>query len=713
MTIKTTIEPIPHSEKYSRWLQVILILMCLSSLTATVVLVYQHLVYKDGIYESSKTNLKKLTIDGALSIDKILQQATISAETLADGLTNGKVNPTNMHVKLKKMLAANDNYYGGTITFAPYAYNSKTKLYSAYYSKSGTDGKLTFQQIADIYDYTAPKHDWYVETMAKSNRWGEPYWDEAGKTYMITYSALFYGEYQDKKKQEPKGVVTVDISMSRIKDIIESLNIGPSGFGALTTRDGNYLYHPNYEYVQEHRNLRDVALEKNDKNRLRIADMASRGEGGILDHISTTTGQASWLIFETVPISGWSLQNTYIKEDLDIDVDVLRQQIIWIIISTIVFLAALTSLILRVNFGCPARVWLLTAIVSLLLITGISIIWSLALSYHDSYKMAGVKISDKAILGSLMHDYRQISEKKHLPVPVFIATGLYVDTIEFSNANDVVVTGRVWQKYPKSYPKDLVKGIQLGHAKSVKFFKIATHIEHGSEVVQWTFQADLRVQLDYSRYPLEVEELTMQLLPLDTDQNIVLVPDLDAYRLTTAALLPGLDKEIFIPGWKLTESFFLFRTMQKNTNFGIEQNFDQQTLPTLHFVIGVKRVFIDAFISNLTPLIIVAIVLFSIVLLSTEVDIGKLLNVCVAVFFVVVFSHLDIRKNISAGEIFYLEYFYFVIYFAIILAPMNSFRIALSMRSRYFEYQEGLLSKVSYWPTILGVFFIITVFKFY
>ena len=121
MSIKTINEPIPHSEKYSRWLQIILILMCLSSLTATVVLVYQHLVYKDGIYESSKTRLKQLTIDGALNIGAILKQAMISAEALAEGLANGKVNPNNMHVNLKKMLASNDNYYGGSITFAPYA----------------------------------------------------------------------------------------------------------------------------------------------------------------------------------------------------------------------------------------------------------------------------------------------------------------------------------------------------------------------------------------------------------------------------------------------------------------------------------------------------------------------------------------------------------------------------------------------------------------
>lgn len=713
MTLNITNPNTQTDKSATKWLNIILWLGCMAMLISTVMLITHHLSFKNEVYESSKSDLKQLTVDAVDQIDSILQQAMISAETLADGLTSGQIDKQNMHDELKAMLGSNANYFGGTITFVPYGYDSKVKLYSVYYSKSGPAGELEFQQIADIYDYTTAEYDWYVEPMSKGSRWGEPYWDAAGKTYMTTYSALFYKRDPESNKMVPNGVVTIDISMAQIKNIIEALDIGPSGFGALTTRDGNYLYHPNYEYVLNHQNIRDVAKIKNDKDRLQIADMAAKGLGGILEHVSTTTGEKAWLIFESVPTSGWSLQNTFIKSDLDIDVDSLRHQIIWIIVSSILFLATLATLILHASFACPVRVWILTASISALLILGVGVIWDLALTYHPGTKVEGVKVADKATLRAVTGVYHQSSKSRHLAPPLYVPTGLFIDAIEFNNANDVLVTGRLWQKYGSDYPADVAKGVKIGRSKSARMVPTGSYVVDDGEVQQWSFQAELRVPIDYSRYPLEVEHLSMQLLPLATDQNIVLIPDLDAYKLTTATLLPGLDKDVFLPGWKINESYFVLRTTQKNTDLGVRHKFDQQILPTLYYEIGVKRVFVDAFISNLTPLIIVSIVLFAVVLLSKHVEVGRLMSICVAVFFVVVFSHLDIRKNISAGEIFYLEYFFFVIYFIIILVPMDAFRIALGMHSRFFEYQNGLLAKAIYWPSILGVFFVITVLKFY
>jgi hypothetical protein len=176
---------------------------------------------------------------------------------------------------------------------------------------------------------------------------------------------------------------------------------------------------------------------------------------------------------------------------------------------------------------------------------------------------------------------------------------------------------------------------------------------------------------------------------------------------------PGLDANIFIPGWEITDTFFMLKRGDENTNFGVERNFDQEKFPYLNYEIGVKRVFVDAFISNLTPLIVVAIILFSVLLLPVDIDISRILGVCVSVFFVVVFAHLAIRRNISIGEIFYLEYFFFVIYFAILAVPVNAFRVALKIPSKIFGYKDGLIPKVIYWPTVLGIFFIITVLKFY
>ncbi len=676
-------------------------------------LVYQHVTFKKMIYDSAKRDLVQVTREAAREINRVLIETQKSAETLAAGLTSGKTGKNNMHERLKKMLAKNPNFYGGTITFKPYGYNSKTKLYSAYYSKSGKGEALEFLQLADVYDYTEPDYDWYVEPMAKGNRWGEPYWDEAGKTYMTTFSALFYLEGPETHEPIPNGVVTIDISMGRIKDIIESLDIGPSGFGALTTREGNYLYHPNYNYVLNHKNLKDIAAEKKDKDRMEIAKRIVTGEGGVLDHKSTTTGQMSWLIFETVPVSGWSLQNTFIMDDVQVDVDTLRRQIIFIVLAFFVFLASLAAILLKVQLGNPVKSWVLSMFVSLLFIVGIAIIWSLALTYNSVDNGSGKRMTHRSALKALTNNYDRVMQKKQLPLPIYIPTGIFIDAIKPSSANDITVTGRVWQKYPGDFPEGLEKKFHIGRAKDIRITQTDVHRAGDVEVVHSQFQADLRTELDYSRYPLEVEHIGIQILPWQTDENVVLVPDLEGYKLLSPSLLPGLDKAVFIPGWELTDTYFMLKKSSVNTNFGLNKNFDQDDFPNLYYEIGMKRIFVDAFISNLTPLIVVTIILFSVTLLPPNIDISRILGICVSVFFVVVFAHLSIRKNISIGEIFYLEYFFFVIYFTILLAPIDAFRTTLKIESRFFEYQNGLIYKVLYWPSLLGIFFVITILKFY
>jgi len=610
-------------------------LVCLIFFLLASYFIYQHISFKKSIYKSARNDLVQLTSEAAKEIDRILMETMDSAGELAEGLSSGHINKENMHDHLKKMLLKNPNFYGGTITFRPYGYDSRTKLYSAYYSKSGKNGALEFLQLADIYDYTKPNYDWYVEPMIKGNRWGEPYWDEAGKTYMTTFSALFYKKDAHSGKRVANGVVTIDISMSRMSNIIESLDIGPSGFGALTTREGNYLYHPDYAYVLEHKSLKDIAAEKKDADRLELSKKVARGERGVIDHVSTTTGQLSWLIFEPIPVSGWSLQNTFIRDDVHVDVDALRRQVIWITICTLIFLSTLGAILLKVERGNPIKAWTLSMFISLLFIIGIAIIWKLALTYNSFENGSGKKITHKSALAAVIKKYDKLMEKKNLPDPTYIPTGIFIDAIKPGSANDVTVTGRIWQKYPASFPDHMEKKFHIGRAKNIKITKTDIHKTGNGEIVHSQFQADLRTQLDYSRYPLEVEHIGIQILPWETDQDLFLIPDLNAYKLLSPSLLPGLDEEVFIPGWELTDAFFMLKKTLLNTNFGIKQNFDQDAFPSLYYEIGIKRIFVDAFISNLTPLIVVTIILFSVTLLPSNIDISRVLGICVSVFFVV------------------------------------------------------------------------------
>jgi len=699
-------------DEVRRWMSGFAITIAVISLTGALLLLYQYVLYKEEVNASAKQELKALTSSAASQIDSVLMDVTRSAERAASTLSQQRLAEEEMLALLRETLLGNSNYFGGTITFRPYGYDQQKRLYSAYYTRQADQEGLTFQRLDEVYDYTTSEYDWYVEPMSKGGRWGEPYWDEAAKSHLVTYSAVFY-ETTAGEEQVPLGVVTIDISMNQIKAIIESLDLGPSGFGALTTREGSYLYHPNPEYVQNKKNIRDIAKEKNDSNRLIIAKDILVGKGGVIDHISTTTGQASWLVYETVPVSGWSLQNTFIKDDLPIDIDTLRKDLIRIILLSVAFLIALSFLLLRAHHGDKVSVWCFSAACALFLISGIGLIWFLALTHYSANDLPGAKISDKETLRAVVNGYTVKSNEKQLDPPRYVPTGLYVETIEFQSSNNLLITGRVWQTYAEDYPPEMKKGFSIGRAKNLRITEVSRTRHKEQEMIQWRFQTALRVALDYSRYPLEVEHLNLQLLPKETERNVVLVPDLDAYKLLASSLLPGLDREIFLPGWKFSGAFFVLREERHNTNFGIKQNLDHVVLPTLYYHIGIQRVFVDAFISNLTPLIIVALVLFALALLSKEVEIGRVLSICVAVFFVVVFSHLAIRKDIPSGEIFYLEYFFFVIYFCILMVPLDAFRLALNLPSRLFEYKDGLIVQATYWPSMLGIFFVITACKFY
>ena len=78
-------------------------------------------------------------------------------------------------------------------------------------------------------------------------------------------------------------------------------------------------------------------------------------------------------------------------------------------------------------------------------------------------------------------------------------------------------------------------------------------------------------------------------------------------------------------------------------------------------------------------------------------------------FFVIAFSHIDIRRKIAAEEVFYLEYFYLTIYLAILWVSINSVLFAMGARIRLIQYRDNLISKLLFWPGLLGLLFAVTV----
>jgi len=83
-----------------------------------------------------------------------------------------------------------------------------------------------------------------------------------------------------------------------------------------------------------------------------------------------------------------------------------------------------------------------------------------------------------------------------------------------------------------------------------------------------------------------------------------------------------------------------------------------------------------------------------------------------AFFFVLIFSHIDLRKDVVTPDLIYIEYFYFATYMMIILSTANLIAYTKSQTS-LFDFNDNQIYRTIYFPIFLSVMLGISLWKFY
>ena len=141
----------------------------------------------------------------------------------------------------------------------------------------------------------------------------------------------------------------------------------------------------------------------------------------------------------------------------------------------------------------------------------------------------------------------------------------------------------------------------------------------------------------------------------------------------------------------------------------------------LYFNIGLRRYFVSAFVEYMIPLAVVSFLVFAVLMISTrqQEKIGLLgfstsavLGYCAALFFVLIVSHVHLRETLAGQGTIYMEYFYFVMYFAILGVSIDALLFSSSARLPFIRYRDNILAKQLYWPVLTGTLFTITLLAF-
>ena len=304
---------------------------------------YNYYSAKQAVMKGVTENAKNLALATAHKIEVILRSVEKVPGNLAGIIGKYPYKGDDLLRLIESALANNGEIFGSAIAFEPYGFNSDSYYFAPYAYRKNDQIKTTFLG-GDSYRYFF--WDWY-QIPKELNRpiWSEPYYDEGGgNIIMATFSAPFYKESDGKEIFG--GVVTSDISLMWLKDIVSAARIYRTGYGFLISQNGVFFTHPQKKLIMRE-SIFSVAEARNDFQLREIGKSMIKGEEGFVPLRDFISGKKSWMYYVSLPSTGWALGVVISEDELFAPVRQLSTKIIIIGLIGLVFLGVIIAYLSR------------------------------------------------------------------------------------------------------------------------------------------------------------------------------------------------------------------------------------------------------------------------------------------------------------------------------------------------------------------------------
>ena len=145
--------------------------------------------------------------------------------------------PDSLFRVAQRIVEENPVVVGSTVAVVP-GYLKQYPLFSPYVCE-GPDGLEVKTLATTEYDY--PSQEWFVKPLElQAGYWSEPYIDEGGgEILMTTYSLPIRDE-----KGTIAAILTADISLEWLTQLVGSIKVYPRAYGLMISRDGQVMVDP-------------------------------------------------------------------------------------------------------------------------------------------------------------------------------------------------------------------------------------------------------------------------------------------------------------------------------------------------------------------------------------------------------------------------------------------------------------------------------------
>jgi hypothetical protein len=700
-----------------RRLELALTCLTLASIVVAAGLGIDYWVMTRRAVTGERDRARAEAVHAAATIDTELKRLPRVIDAIADELSSGRVTRAQMLDRLKSAIDTLPQLAGVGVAYVPYAYDPNLRLYAPYYQRTAASSNLI--SLDSLYDYTQSGQQWYEAALKTGRNWSEPAIAGSGGNAVVEYSVPFTeGPSADAK---PAGVVHGTMSLSEISDLVRALDLGEYGYGFLVSSKMAVISHPlATKLTRSPLDNASTAAEQGTAGQMLNAvqhmfAVIQGHPGEVEEVIDPVTNEPSWVLTQQVPSTGWTVGVVFLKGATTTG-DQFRhvQMRLTLAVLACGCLLLITSTLRRHN-GSIKRLWVAVIAAAALLLVGIAALWHEGYGEPAPNPTGEIMFANAAGVRKFILDSTRTSLKQKGTLPIFVPTGVLLQTLEIVGPNNINFTGYVWQKYARNIPTSVGRGFVLPEAADSQITEVYKHVDEDAEVIGWRVKATIRQSFDYSKYPLDEQDFRLRLRHVDLESPATLIPDLDSYQIINPLARLGIERNFTLPGWQIARTQFSAGTSDPSTTFGLATG-SREALNELSFNLVLDRRIIEPIFSNLLPLAVSGFMVFSLLLVvkeSTRANVVQILSAYSSLFFVVILSELDLRRRLSSLSIMYIEYFYFAMYGAILILALIALTNAYTGHFPRLERREHLMPKLLFWPTILVCLLAITWITFY
>ena len=332
--------------------KITVLVLCGASLVFALALAYSYSYSRRIILDEAESSARNLALSVARRIEQEFRAAAKVPKGLAAVLETSNPDKETLLRLIRRMVEGSREVYGSAVAFEPHAFDKGLRWFAPYYYKSKAGIKYELLGSAS-YDYFTK--DWYhLPDVLKAPVWTDPYFDEgAGGIIMTTYARPFFEGGGESLTSKVKGVVTADVSLEWLTNLVASVQVGRTGYCFIISDTGAFVTHPNPDLIMSE-SMFSLAEERHAPALRTIGLAMEREESGLVEVGPALSGEEAFLAYARIPSPGWSLGAVFPKSELLAEMNRLHRRTVLLAAGGLFLLLVVSWLVAR-SIAQPLR----------------------------------------------------------------------------------------------------------------------------------------------------------------------------------------------------------------------------------------------------------------------------------------------------------------------------------------------------------------------